>query len=413
MSTESPSRVLVVGAGIVGMSCAWSLQEYGVEVQVADREAPGAGSSWQNAGFVSPGLSVPLPEPSILRYGLRAVLSPGSPVKLAFRPDRRLIEFMAQLVRHCTRKSWNAGMAAYRLMNAGAIAAYEAHQEGGVRFEMWTADVLSCFEEEGTAAMAHEIETLVSTRQGVRLEVITGAEAREREPHLSPDIAVAVRIPDQRYLTPSRYVTALADSVRQRGGKIIEHTDVESIERRGAVVVARSSQGELEADAVIVANGAWAGSLVRGHGVSVPIYAGRGYSFTAPCSEPFRGPAHFPSSRVAVSPQGERVRISGIMEFASPEMPLRRKRIETVLRSARRLLRGVNWEARADDWMGSRPLSGDGVPLVGATRTPGVYVAGGHGMWGVTLGPLTGRLLAERIVTGVLPAELELLDPTR
>lgn len=413
MGSESPSRVLVIGAGVVGLSCAWSLQDYGVEVQLVDRKAPGAGSSWQNAGFVSPSLSVPLPEPSILRYGIRAVLSPGSPVKLALRPDRKLAEFMVRLARHCTHKSWAGAMAAYRPLNAGAVAAYEAQREGGVSFEMWTGDVLSCFEDEGAAALAHEIEMLVSSRQGTRLEVISGAEARELEPHLSPRIVVAVRIPGQHYLTPSRYVAALADSVRQRGGKILEDTPITSIERRGGVVVARGPQGEIDADAVVVANGAWASALVRPHGVRVPIHAGRGYSFTAPCRQPFRNPAHFPSSRVAVSPQGDRVRVSGIMEFASPETPLKPQRIETVLRSARRLLSGVDFEERRDDWVGSRPLSADGVPLVGPTRTEGVYLAGGHGMWGVTLGPVTGRLLAERVVTGSSPPELAPLDPTR
>jgi len=82
-------------------------------------------------------------------------------------------------------------------------------------------------------------------------------------------------------------------------------------------------------------------------------------------------------------------------------------------RSVRPFLQGLDWAARGDDWMGPRPLTPDGLPLVGETRTPGVFVAGGHGMWGVTLGPLTGALLAERIATGVAPPELRAFDPGR
>ena len=84
-----------------------------------------------------------------------------------------------------------------------------------------------------------------------------------------------------------------------------------------------------------------------------------------------------------------------------------------MVRSVRPLIEGVDWDARSDDWMGPRPVSTDGLPLVGETRTPGIFMAGGHGMWGLTLGPLTGALLAERIVTGVTPPELAPLDPCR
>jgi D-amino-acid dehydrogenase len=101
------------------------------------------------------------------------------------------------------------------------------------------------------------------------------------------------------------------------------------------------------------------------------------------------------------------------MEFGSPDAAPRSQRIDTIVRSVRPLLQGVDWDARSDDWMGPRPLTTDGVPLVGPTRTPGLFIAGGHGMWGVTLGPLTGALLAQHIATGVSPRELLPLDPCR
>ncbi|MST35019.1 FAD-dependent oxidoreductase, partial [Acidimicrobiaceae bacterium USS-CC1] len=113
------------------------------------------------------------------------------------------------------------------------------------------------------------------------------------------------------------------------------------------------------------------------------------------------------------APDGDRARLAGIMEFAGADAPPGRGRIPSMVRAVRPLLAGLDLDDRADEWVGPRPLSADGVPLVGATRTPGVYVAGGHGMWGVTLGPLTGQLLAERIVTGRTPELLRPLDPLR
>jgi D-amino-acid dehydrogenase len=409
-----PARVLVVGAGMVGLCCAWSLQEHGIEVVVADRAHEGAGSSWQNAGYVAPALTVPLPEPSILRYGARAVLSPGAPVRLRAQPDLRLAQFMTGLVRHCTTRAWRHAMSAYLPLNRRIFDAYDRQRDGGVAAELHQADVLDAFEDSGEArGMLHELANVAGSGQRQQVELLTGDEARELEPHLSARVTLAARIPGQRYLTPASYVAALAEAVRSRNGKILAQTPVTSVHRAGGKVLARGPAADLDADAVVLATGAWLSPLARPHGVQVPVYGGRGYSFTLPCDEPFRHLLHFGAARVAVAPQGDRVRVTGIMEFGSPDAAPQPARIRSMVRAARPLLDGVDWAARADDWMGARPLTTDGMPLIGESRTPGVFVAGGHGMWGVTLGPLTGQLLAEQIATGVQPPELRPLDPCR
>jgi D-amino-acid dehydrogenase len=414
MVYQPPSRVLVIGAGMVGLSCAWSLQEHGIDVTVADRAKEGAGSSWGNAGYVSPALTVPLPEPSILRYGVRAVLSPGSPVRLALQANPRLATFMIGLVRHCTTKAWQYAMSAYLPLNEQIFDSYDRQRDGGVEAAPEPGDVLACFGNPRQAAgLLHELEGVVGSGQRARVELLTGVEAREHEPHLSERVMMAVKIIGQRYLAPPRYVAALADSVRARNGKILEQTEVTSVQRHGDRIVARSPAGDIDADAVVLATGAWLSSLARSHGVRVPVYGGRGYSFALPCDTPLRGPLYFPASRVAATPLGDRVRLAGVMEFGSPDLPPRPERIRSMVRGVRPLLEGVDWGAQQDDWMGARPLTTDGIPLVGESKTAGVFVAGGHGMWGVTLGPLTGRLLAERIATGTTPAELRPLDPCR
>lgn len=411
---RTPARVTVVGAGVVGLSCAWSLQEHGIEVCVVDRARPGAGASWQNAGYVSPAMAVPLPEPRILRYGLRAVLSPHSPVGLVGAPDPRLVRFMATMVRHCTTDAWRKGMVVYRALNDRAFDAFRHQLDGGVSVEIADGDVLACFADaRESAGFLHEMEEIVGAGQAADVTLLTGDEARRAEPHLSDRVTMAVSVRGQKYLTPSLYVAALAKSVRDRGGKVVEDTPITRVERRHEVVVAQGPGGELEADAMVIATGAWASPLLAGHGVRVPVYGGRGYSFTIATPEPFSGPLYLPVARVAMTPQGDRVRFAGIMEFGSPDQPMRRSRIPHMVRAARPMLQGLDWSTRADDWMAPRPLSADGIPLVGATRTPGLFVAGGHGMWGVTLGPLTGSLIATQVATGVTPPELLPLDPCR
>lgn len=122
---------------------------------------------------------------------------------------------------------------------------------------------------------------------------------------------------------------------------------------------------------------------------------------------------YLPDARVACTPLNGRLRVAGTMEFGDPDAPIVPARVDAIVASARQLLAGVRWEERTDVWVGPRPVSPDGRPLVGQVCPHKVYVAGGHGMWGMTHGPVTGRLLAEQIITGSRPAGLRDLDPLR
>lgn len=383
-------------------------------MEVVDRHHVGSGASWGNAGLLSPALTVPLPEPSILRYGVKAVLDPGSPVALPVPPALRTLAFLAGMVRHCTAARWQRAMSVYRPLNEQIFEAFDAQVSGGVEATTTQADLVAAFARaEEAVGLLGELQGVAGAGLPVDVEVLTGDQARAAVPQLTSAVATAVRVRAQRYITPAEYVTALAEQVRARGGKITEDVEVVAVERRSGRVVVTARTGPREADAVVLAAGAWVTPLARAHGVRIPVQAGRGYSFTVPCDTPLAGPLYLPAIRVAITPDGERARLAGIMEFARPDDRPVRGRIPSMVRAVRPLLGGVDLDDRAAEWVGPRPLTTDGVPLVGATGTPGVYVAGGHGMWGVTLGPLTGRLLAEQIVTGHTPAELRPLDPLR
>jgi D-amino-acid dehydrogenase len=144
------------------------------------------------------------------------------------------------------------------------------------------------------------------------------------------------------------------------------------------------------------------------------VQAGRGYSFSVPVSgPPIDHPVYFPARRVACTPYQGRLRIAGTMEFRGPDEPFQPRRVRAIVNSVRGLFDGVDLDSRADEWVGSRPVTPDGLPLVGRTAAPGVYVAGGHGMWGMVLGPATGRALATMITTGETPEEIRAFDPLR
>src|SRR5690606_19377210 len=153
--------------------------------------------------------------------------------------------------------------------------------------------------------------------------------------------------------------------------------------------------------------------LVRPHGVRVRVQAGRGYSFTVATGQPTEHPVYFPFQRIACTPYQGRFRIAGTMELRLPDEAAQPRRIQALVHQSRGLFQGIDLDDRRDEWVGSRPVTPDGLPIVGATRTPHVYVAGGHGMWGVVLGPATGKMLAKRIVTGETDPTIAPFNPLR
>ena len=415
-ATGSPRQVAVIGAGMVGLATAWFLQEAGVQVTVYERDRVAAGASWGNAGWLTPGLTAPLPEPAVLRYGLRAVLSPRSPVYLPLRADGALLRFLMSFARHSTPGRWRQGMAAYVPLNERALEAFDVLAAGGVTAPTHRAsNFLACFRRERDArGLLAELEQIRDAGQDVTFHPATGTRARSLEPALTDRVGAAVQIYGQRYLHPPEYVRSLALAVKARGGEIVEGVDVTDLEHRSGGVSVVAATGERQRhDVVVVATGAVLGTLASHFGVRQPVQAGRGYSFSVPTESMPAGPLYFPKQRVACTPLGGRLRVAGMMEFRRPEDPLDPRRIQAIVDAVRPFLTGVDLDDRRNEWVGSRPCTPDGLPLLGATASPSVFVAGGHGMWGIALGPITGQLVAEAVLKGEAPPELAPFDPLR
>jgi D-amino-acid dehydrogenase len=407
---------------MVGLSTAWYLQEHGFDVTVYERHHVAAGSSWGNAGWLTPALTAPLPEPAVLSYGIRAVGRPSSPVYLPLPPNLRLLRFLAGFARSSTHRRWGLGMRAYAPMNRGALAAFDELAAGGVESATHEAHpFIAAFRTlEDQTPIIHELEQIRDAGQDVKYDVLSGAEARAVEPSLSEDISSAVLLHDQRYLNPPEFLAALAASFVARGGRLVEGATVDRVSEtsRGAYVTTRESHDGLSGhDYVVMANGAWVGHLARQFGVRQPVQAGRGYSFSVTGDLLPQTPVYFPTQRVACTPiaslEGPRLRVAGMMEFRAPDAALDRRRVDAIVNATRPLLSGVDLHERRDEWVGSRPCTADGLPLIGRTNAPRVFVAGGHGMWGIALGPLTGKLLAHTIASGTTPPELLAFDPLR
>lgn len=407
--------VIVVGAGIVGLSTAWFLQERGVDVTVVDRGEVGLGASWGNAGWIAPALTLPLPEPAIFRYGVRAIMSPSSPVYVPLAADTKLLRFLAGFAWHSTPPKWRRNMETFAQINKWSLDSFDRLADGGVADRTITAEpFLTGFTSERDRGGLRREFTEIERRGGeVDYELISGDELRAIEPAVSGAVTLGIRISGQRYINPPLFVRSLAEAVEARGGVIVTDTTVTDVTDTGSDVTVTTDGDTLRGDAVVIATGTWMGALARGYGVRQIVQAGRGYSFSVRPDAVPQHPIYFPAQRVACTPLGNRLRVGGMMEFRPADAPPDPRRITTLVDAARPLFDGVDWDAREDEWVGSRPCTADGLPLVGQTRSPRVHVAGGHGMWGVTLGPLTGRIVADAMTGGPRHPLLEAFNPLR
>ena len=417
----APRSAVVVGAGMVGLAAAWHLRRAGLDVTVVESDEVAAGSSWGNAGWLTPPITTPLPEPAILRTGLRAMVSVDSPLYVPIRPDVDLLRFLVGFLRHSTSAAWLRAMRAYIPLNREALDAFDELADGGVDAPTHVADpFLACFAKPGEhELLMEEFEQIRAAGQPVTAELVSGDDVRALAPAVSADVVDAIRLEGTRFLDPPRYLAALAEAVRAAGVTILEQTTVTELAggtpSEAAAIRLRRGEDEdrMSADVVILATGAWLGRLARPFGVRMVVQAGRGYSFTVPVDPMPTIPLYFPIQRVACTPLGDRYRVAGMMEFRKPGEPLDPRRIEAIVRAARPLLAGADFTDRRDEWVGSRPCTPDGLPLIGPTRSPRVIAAGGHGMWGITLGPLTGRLVAQTVTSGTVPDVLRPFDPLR
>jgi D-amino-acid dehydrogenase len=354
-------------------------------------------------------MTVPLPEPGLLREGLRGLADRWSPLAVDPRLSPYTAAFLADFVRNATTPRWRQGLGSLSPLAQASLAAYDEMIDGGVDIRCHEAAVRVGFQEgEDPAGLRHELDSVSAA--GMKVEYLDAAP----EAPFSSRIARMMIIEGQRYVDPGQTLGALTDAIRAAGGRIAEGTPVRSVGFGPQGLQVETWVGPaLAADAVVPATGSWLPELAAAVGISVRVQAGRGYSCTVPMRQPLTTPLYLPGARVAITPYRDGARLAGIMEITHRDAPFRMARLEAVRRSVQPLLDGADWSEIRDPWVGPRPLTPDGLPIVGATRMPGVHVAGGHGMWGLTLGPVTGKLLAEQITTGASVPQLAPLDPCR
>lgn len=399
------SDVLVIGGGVIGVCAAFYLAQRGAPVTVLERSEVGAGSSYGNAGLIVPSHSIPLAEPGALRQGLKRLLDPEGPFYIRPRADRELAKWLIQFALACTEARVRAAIPILRDLGLASRALYDDLAQLGFDFGYERRGLLEVFLTRRGLAEA-EAQAALLGEFGLEVHVLAGDGVRALEPTLSEAVLGGLHFPLDAHLDPARFVRGLAREAEKRGARIRTGIGVIGFEAEGGRLTrVRTTDGELTPGQVVLAGGAWSPVIARDLRLKLPIQAAKGYSLTL--KRPARSPAMpllLGETWVAVTPLGEALRFAGTLELAGLDYTINRRRLEAVRRGTQAYLPGTEAAKVLETWRGLRPCTPDGLPIIGrAARYENLLLATGHAMLGISLGPVTGQLIAQ-LACGERPA---------
>ena len=403
-------KIVVLGAGVIGVTSAWYLAKAGHEVTVIDRqEGPALETSFANAGEISPGYSSPWAAPGVPMKALKWMFQKHAPLVLQPKLDAHRLGWMASMLRNCTRdayvvnKSRMVRIAEYSRDCLGAL-----RDETGIRYDERTQGTLQVFrKQEQLDGAGKDIEVLRA--DGVPFEVLDRAGCVAAEPGLAGSahlIVGGLRLPGDETGDCFKFTSSLAEMAQALGVTFRWGVDIQALEAEGGRITGvRTGQGRVTADRYVLALGPHSPQLVRHLGLKLPIYPLKGYSLTIPIEDESRAPVSTvmdETYKIAITRLGDRIRVGGLAEIAGYDLSLNPRRRETRAKSVTELFGGAGDPAQATFWTGLRPMTPDGTPIVGATPIPNLYLNTGHGTLGWTMSAGSGRLLAD-LISGRTP----------
>lgn len=412
---QTRTDVIVVGAGVVGLSAAHALQARGLRVTVLDRQGPAAGASAGNAGAFAFTDILPLASPGILRQAPRWLLDPVGPLSV---PPSYALQIAPWMLRF-----WRACAPAQVARSTTAQTALMDLSKAELEPFLTATGTLSMLRKDGNLQVYEsEAEFRASLAgwqaradHGIAFEHLDRDGMAELQPGLSPRFVRGTFTPEWYSIAdPKDYTLALAAALQARGGAIAK-AEVASLSPSTDGVTLKTATGESwSADHVVLAAGAHSHRVARGLGDRIPLETERGYNTTLP-SDAFdlRLQITFGGHGFVITRLSSGIRVGGAVELGGLTRPPNYRRSDVMLRKAQAFLPGLKGEGGVA-WMGFRPSLPDSLPVIGPARTTSrVTYAFGHGHLGLTQSAGTARLVAD-LVTGARPAiDLTPFSPQR
>lgn len=395
---------VIVGGGIVGLSCAKVLRDQGANVAVVDRGRYEEAASTGNAGMIVPSHIVPLSAPGVIAKGMKWLMNPESPLYIKPSADPAFMKWLWAFQRHCTQAHVDHGIPVLRDSILASLELLDdwCSKPGFEQAGLNHTGLLML--HHGDKARKENLELAdIAEQAGLDIERLDRDGTLALEPALKTDITGSVYFRQDARVDPEGLLRAMESHVREQGVTIIEGA-VRSLQKKGREVVGiKTADQVLEADHLILAAGSWTPKLTKGLGTKLLLQPAKGYSVTIPDADSggvdtgMHMPCLVTDQKISITPMPGGIRFSGTLGLQGYDLSVDERRAGPIRRHAA-LYCGDEHVAPIDTWAGLRPASPDGLPFVGPLPDmDNVWVASGHGMLGVTLGPITGQLIAEQI----------------
>lgn len=404
-------KVVVLGAGVIGVTAAFELVRAGHEVTVVERQrAPAMETSFANAGEVSPGYSAPWAGPGVPLKAIRWLAMHHRPLVIRPKFDAALLRWILSMLRNCTAARYALNKSRMvRLAEYSRDCLRALRVETGIAYDERMQGTLQIFRTQKQLDGSTS-DIAVLQESGVGFELLDRTGCVRHEPALSrvsDKFVGGLLLPGDETGDCFKFTQRLAELARARGAVFRFSTSIERLNRvpGGPVDGVVTDTGTIAADAVVVALGSYSPLLLKPLGLRIPVYPVKGYSLTVPIVDAAASPESTvmdETHKVAVTRLGDRIRVGGTAELAGYNLKLHEARRNTLAHVVSDLFPEGGDVTRADFWCGLRPMTPDGTPVIGATAIRGLFLATGHGTLGWTMAAGTGRVIVD-VVSGRSP----------
>jgi D-amino-acid dehydrogenase len=411
-------KVTIIGGGVIGLCNAYYLTLAGYKVRVIERGDIHSGTSFGNAGYVSPSHFVPLASPGIVAKGLKWMLSSTSPFFIKPRLDWDLIRWGFTFWRNATASTVEKNATPlFNLLHLSRELTTDIKNHLGNTFRM---EEIGCFMMyKSVQVEKHEMELAHEAKKfNLETRIFNAQEVQAMEPDVEVNVRGGVLYPIDCHIHPGDFMRTLATYLEQAGAELQLNTTVTGFTKNGSTITSvQTDKGDFETEEVVLSTGSWLPVVSKSLGIDMLLQAGKGYSMTFEnISKNLKYPAILVDKRVAMTPMGADLRMGGTMEISGLNSPQLIKRAQAIYKAALTYYPGLDVQFPEPNkiWSGLRPLSPDGLPYIGRhSKYNNLIIAGGHAMIGISLAAATGKIVEELVSNKPTSVDIKAFNPER
>lgn len=410
-------QVIVIGGGIIGLSCAYYLQKEGHEVTIIDQSNMDAGASYVNAGYLSPSHIIPLSAPGVMLKGFKWMFNSSSPLYIKPRLDPDFLKWTYAFNKSCNSNHVKKAIPVIRELAVLSQELYADIRENEHFTSQYRKDgiLMLCQTEK---SLEEELKTAhLAIEEGLEVNEVTLADLKVLEPNVKLNVIGGTHFKCDAHTTPNEFMAEMKTYLKAKGVVFYANEKVDDLEIKNHKIVALITKTHrFTADEFVLAAGSWSATLSKKLGINLLLQAGKGYRINTERPTGIKLPAILTESKVAVTPMNGFTRFGGTMEIAGINDTINKTRVEAIANAVTKYYPelALPKDEKEGAASGLRPVSPDGLPYIGkSAKCSNLIIASGHAMMGWTMATGTGKVVSELVSEKNLSLDLTMFSPDR